>query len=280
MIEVKGLSKLYKDGKTHALKGVSFSIDGKITSIIGRNGAGKTTLMRILATQLMPTSGSASINGYDVVKDVKKIRGITVSIPQDIEPIYYYNVLDAVKLYLSARGIGSREARIAAEKAVKKVGLWEARGKIPPHLSGGMQRKVFVAMALAADADIVFLDEPTTALDPLSRLEVWSAIRELRGQIVLTTHYMEEAQALSDHVIMLEAGKILAQGKVKELLAPFEGMVRVESKKKSKSSYNIANVWISYVKKEKAESFVMEGDIIKPVTLDDLFIKRGVNLEP
>lgn len=279
MITVRELSKHYKDGKTHALKGVSFNLDQKITSIIGRNGAGKTTLMRILATQLLPTSGTASINGYDIVKDANKIRDIAVSIPQDIEPIYYYNVFDAVRLYLSARGVGPREAKESAEKAIRKVGLWDARGKIPPHLSGGMQRKMFVAMALAADAEVVFLDEPTTALDPLSRLEVWSAIRELKGQIVLTTHYMEEAQALSDHVIMINDGKILAQGKVKELLAPFDGLVRVESKKKSKSSYNVANMWISYVKKKRAESFVMDGDIIKPVTLDDLFIKKGVDIE-
>lgn len=142
-----------------------------------------------------------------------------------------------------------------------------------------MKRKIFVAMALASDADIVFLDEPTTALDPLSRLEVWSAIKLLKGQVILTTHYMEEAQALSDEVIMMDKGQILAQGKVEELLKPFEGKVRVESQKKSQSSCKVANTYVSYVDKKKAESFVLKGDIVKPVTLDDLFIKKGVNLE-
>lgn len=278
MIEVNQIKKTYTDGSL-ALKGVSFRIDKKITSIIGRNGAGKTTLMKILSTQLMPTSGTASINGYDIINDAEEIRKIIVSIPQEARPIYYNNVIDSVRLYLSARGMSIKEATKLAEKALKQVGLWEARDVISVKLSGGMKRKIFVAMALASDADIVFLDEPTTALDPLSRLEVWSAIKLLKGQVILTTHYMEEAQALSDEVIMMDKGQILAQGKVEELLNPFEGMVRVESQKKSQSSYKVANTYVSYVDKKKAESFVLKGDIVKPVTLDDLFIKKGVNLE-
>ena len=278
MIESSALKKQYSNGK-YALKEVSFTLNKKITSIIGRNGAGKTTLLRILSTQLLPTSGSASINGYDIIKDAEKIRGITVSIPQESRPVYYRTTFDSVRLYLSARGMGVSDANKAALVAIKKVGLWGVRNNPSYELSGGMKRKMFVAMALAANADIVFLDEPTTALDPLSRLEVWSAIKELKGQVVLTTHYMEEAEALSDEVIMFEDGKILAQGEVKELLKPFKGMVRVESKKKTKSAYKVGNTWISYVKKEKAESFVIEGDIIKPITLDDIFIKKGVNLE-
>lgn len=254
MIEVRGLSKQY-NGK-HALKGVSFTLDKKITSIIGRNGAGKTTLLRILSTQLLPTSGSASINGYDIINDAKKIREVTVSIPQESHPVYYRTVFDSVRLYLSARGMSISHANKAAKAAIDKVGLLDAINMPSYELSGGMKRKMFVAMALASDADIVFLDEPTTALDPLSRLEVWSAIRELKGQVVLTTHYMEEAQALSQEVIMLDNGKILAQGEVNKLLKPLEGMVRVESSRKQKSSYKVGNTWISYVRKERAERFL------------------------
>ena len=278
MIEAKSLTKRYGDG-TLALDRVTFKLDKKITSIIGRNGAGKTTLLRILSTQLMPTSGAAAINGHDVIEDAKEVRKIIVSIPQEAKPINYLSPMDNVLLYLSARAIRRRKAKEAATKAIKKVGLWGVRRKISDELSGGMKRKIFVAMAIASKADIVFLDEPTTGLDPLSRLEVWSAIKAIEGQVILTTHYMEEAQALSDDVLMIDGGRILSQGPVKDLLKPFKGKVRVESSRKSKNSYRIGNTYVSYIKKSEAESLVMVGDVIKPITLDDLFIKKGVELE-
>jgi ABC-2 type transport system ATP-binding protein len=278
MIEVKCLSKRYKDG-TLALDRVSFSLDKKITSIIGRNGAGKTTLLRMLSTQLTPTSGTATINGHDIMKDTPKIREIIVSIPQEIIPINYMSAMDNVMLYLSARGLRSQKAKNAAEAALKKVGLYAAREKSSDELSGGMKRKIFVAMTIASNADVVFLDEPTTGLDPLSRIEVWAAIKAIKGQVILTTHYMEEAQALSDDVLMIDKGKIFLQGTVKELLKPLEGLVRIESPHKTKAAYKIGNTYVSYVKKTKAEASVMTDGIIKPITLDDLFIKRGVELE-
>jgi ABC-2 type transport system ATP-binding protein len=278
MIKVNKLTKRYSD-KTIALKNVSFKLDKKITSVIGRNGAGKTTLIKILSTQLAPTSGSAFVNGIDVVENPNQVRKIAVSIPQEAKPIDYITPFDAVRLYLSARGVWLHESKKAAEDALKKVGLWDARNKLAYELSGGMKRKVFVAMAIAADAEVVFLDEPTTGLDPFSRVEVWAAIKAIKGQVILTTHYMEEAQALSDDVLMIESGKIIAQGNVKQLLKPFSGLVRIESQKKRHKSYKVGNTWISYVKKAEANSFVGKEDIIKPVTLDDLFIRRGVNLE-
>ena len=278
MIEVRNLDKRY-GSHAHAVNRISFTLDKKITSIIGQNGAGKTTLLRILSTQLLPTSGTASINGYDIIKDAAKIRDIAVSIPQESRPISWFSPTALIMLYLGARGMNLREAREAAEKAIKKVGLWESRDKLAAELSGGMKRKIFVAMALASNADIIFLDEPTTGLDPLSRIQIWSAIRSMKGQVIITTHYMEEAQALSNDVLMMNKGRVLSQGSVNELLKPFEGMVRVESKRKKRRSHKVGDTWVSYVKKRRAESFVMEGDIIKSITLDDLFIKEGVNLE-
>ena len=278
MIEVKALRKRYPDG-TIALNSVSFRLDKKITAIIGRNGAGKTTLMRILSTQMMPTSGTATINGISVIDDPGSIRKMAVSIPQEAKPVDYMPARDCVKLYLAARGFGRKEATARAEKALRTVGLGNDMDKLAYELSGGMKRKVFVAMAIASDADMIFLDEPTTGLDPFSRVEVWSAIRAIKGQVILTTHYMEEAQALSEDVLMIETGKIFAHGTVERLLKPFDGLVRVESQRKNRHSYKVGNTWISYVKSGMAKSFVGRDDIIKPVTLDDLFIKRGVNLE-
>jgi ABC-2 type transport system ATP-binding protein len=146
-------------------------------------------------------------------------------------------------------------------------------------LSGGMKRKIFVAMALAANADTVFLDEPTTGLDPLSRLEVWSAIKRLEGTVVLTTHYMEEAAELSDEVFMVETGKIIAKGDIKSLLSKFNGLLRAETSKPVKAKYKIGNTSIAYIKVKDAERYVKMGYSIKPITLDDLFVMRGVNIE-
>ncbi len=278
MIEVKNLTKSY-DNKMTAVNNVSFTLGKKITSIIGRNGAGKTTLLRILSTQLLPTSGTASIYGYDVVKEPEAIRNLIVSIPQEARPIYYRTVIDSIRIYLSARGIPMDEADKRARKALKTVGLEHIMNKQCGRLSGGMKRKTFVAMALASSARLVILDEPTTGLDPLSRFEVWSAIRSLKSDVIITTHYMEEAQQLSDEIIMMDGGKVFSQGSMESLLKPFRGMVRIESSRKLKGSYRIGKTWISYVSKNEAEGFVLEGDVIKPVTLDDLFIKKGVNLE-
>lgn len=278
MIEIRNLDKRYGDG-TRALNGISARLNRKITSIIGQNGAGKTTLLRILSTQLMPTSGSASVNGYDVIKDASKIRNFIVSIPQEARPIDWITVLSYVRGYLTARGIGIRETRGIAESAIKQVGLWDERDKLCSELSGGMKRRIFLAIAIASNAEVVFLDEPTTGLDPLSRFRVWHAIRALKGQVILTTHYMEEAQALSDEVLMINRGRILSQGTVKELLSGFDGMMRVEGKRKREGAYRIGGVYISYIKKREAAALVMKGDIVRPVSLDDLFIKEGVNLE-
>jgi ABC-2 type transport system ATP-binding protein len=171
MIEVKAITKRYGDG-TLALNGVAFSLDKKITSIIGRNGAGKTTMLRILSTQLLPTSGTALINGYDVIREAGSIRRTIASIPQEAKPLAYLSARDNIRLYLASRGMRFHETKKAAEKAIKKVGLSEAGEKRSDELSGGMKRKIFVAMAVASQAEIVFLDEPTTGLDPLSRMEV------------------------------------------------------------------------------------------------------------
>jgi len=279
MIEIKNLEKTYSDGN-HALRGITATFDKKITAIIGRNGAGKTTLIRILSTQLMQTSGSVSINGLDNIRDAKKIRKNIVSIPQEVVSFSSITPMEHLKIYLSARGMSNKESIKEATKALKEVELWDARNVPADMLSGGMKRKIFVAMALASNADITFLDEPTTGLDPISRMEVWSAIRRMHGNIILTTHYMEEAMQLADEVVMIESGKIIASGSVKSLLSRFKGIVRAETNSpKVISKYIIGNSKIKYIKISETEKYAKLGYAIKPITLDDLFIIRGVDLE-
>ncbi len=279
IIETKNLRKRYKDG-TVALKGVSLKMDKRVTAVIGRNGAGKTTLMRILSTQLMPSSGSAMIDGLDVVKEAGALRKRLVSIPQEASPLGFITPMEHLKMYLVARGSTISQAARDAEDALRVLELWDARNQPSDELSGGMKRKIFVAMALAANADIVFLDEPTTGLDPLSRLEVWSALKMLRGTVVLTTHYMEEAQELSEEIAMVEGGECIGFGTSASLLKRFNGMVRAESSASGVTSkYRVGNTRIKYVKKRDAERYIGMGYAVKPVTLDDLFVIRGVELE-
>ena len=255
MIETKGLSKKYSD-RVLALDHVSFKADKRVTSIIGRNGAGKTTLLRILSTQLLPTSGEAYVNGVDIIKHPDDIRKRIVSIPQEASPIGVLTAFEQVKLYLVGRGFSFQGSGLEANRALDEIGLRDFKNTPTDTLSGGMKRKVFVAMALASNADVVFLDEPTTGLDPLSRMEVWSAIREIDSRIILTTHYMEEAQELSDEVILVESGKIIEQGTVRSLLSRFDALVRAETTSNCDNCIRIANTYIRYIYRDKVQEYV------------------------
>jgi len=278
MIQIRSLKKRYSDGN-YAIRGMDATFKKRITAVIGRNGAGKTTLMRILSTQLLQSSGTVLIDGLDNVKDAKGIRKRIVSIPQEADPLGYLTPMEHLKMYQCARGMSLGDATREATISLRELELWHARDTPSDMLSGGMKRKIFVAMALAANADTVFLDEPTTGLDPLSRLEVWSAIKRLEGTVVLTTHYMEEAAELSDEVFMVETGKIIAKGDIKSLLSKFNGLLRAETSKPVKAKYKIGNTSIAYIKVKDAERYVKMGYSIKPITLDDLFVMRGVNIE-
>jgi ABC-2 type transport system ATP-binding protein len=271
MIEVRDLRKSYDDFE--ALKGLTFSSNAPVLTIVGRNGAGKTTLMRVLSTQLSPTSGLALVNGFDVVKEANKVRAIVCSIPQEAKPAGMASPLEHVVMYLTARGMSFKESFQSARASLKEVGLWEFKDKPCDELSGGMKRKVFVAMALASNADVVFLDEPTTGLDPLSRMEVWSVVKNLKAQVVLTTHYMEEAEELSKEIVLMHQGRVVATGTSSTLLKPLEGKVRVEG---FGDGYRVGRTTISYLDREKAKQLVGDGYVIKPISLDDLFVLYGL----
>jgi len=269
MIEAINLTKVYKDG-IKALDNLTFSSNARIVTLLGRNGAGKTTLTRILSTQLLPTSGLARVEGYDVVKDANKVRKMIASIPQEAKPVGIASPMEHLVMYLTARGFSFKDANEVSRKVLKEVGLWEVKDKPSDELSGGMKRKIFVAMALAANAEVVLLDEPTTGLDPYSRLEVWSILKSIKSKIVLTTHYMEEAQELSDEVILLNKGRLIAKGSIKELLSRFKDKVRVEGV----GDIKIGRLRISYIDRDKATDFIGKY-VIKPITLEDMFIIYG-----
>ncbi len=278
MIITEKLTKKYS-GNFIALNSIDIKTSKRITSIIGRNGAGKTTFIRILSTQLAPTSGSASINGFDILKNTREIRRSVVSIPQEASLVGIMTAYEQVKLYLVARGFSFKEAGDQANKALDELDLREFKNSPADTLSGGMKRKVFVAMALASNADVVFLDEPTTGLDPISRLEVWSAIGKIGSEVILTTHYMEEAQQLSEDLILMDHGNVIEHGKPTELLRKFDGMLRAETHEERNDCIKVGGTFIRYIKRDDAEKYISRGFTIKQINLDDLFISMGVFLE-
>ena len=210
------LTKVYRNGKRPALDSLDLEIDsGQIFTMLGRNGAGKTTFLRIASTQLMPTSGTVTVLGLDVVRDAKALREKIAITPQEAETIYPLTPRDHVMLNLRMRGMPKDRAEERTEEALEALELEEVADTNADWLSGGMKQRVIVAMALKTDAELIFLDEPTIGLDPLNRRRVWDQLTQLKKEgktIILTTHYMDEAEALSDNLVIVNRGKVVAAG--------------------------------------------------------------------
>ncbi len=216
-----GLEKVYDNGK-RALSSVDLSVPTKgIFSIIGRNGAGKTTLVRILATLLEPSSGTATIDGLDIMEDADELRRRMAVVPQEGRPLPWLTPLQTISSYLMWRGESYRVSRRKAEEALAMVELQDVSDRLNYKLSGGMKRKTLLAMVMASDAEIIFLDEPTTGLDPISRQVVWDLLTEMGRDrfLFLTTHYLEEAESVADRIGIFDEGSLLAMGNMDELRA-------------------------------------------------------------
>ncbi len=221
LVSCDQLTKVYEGKeKSKALDSVSFSIPSQgIFVLIGRNGSGKTTLVRILATELEATSGKVLINGFDVMKNAPKLREKIAIMPQEVRPMPWMTPMQTALSYLLWRGFDYSEAKRRASLSLEKHGLGKYANTLNRQLSGGMKRKVLVATVLASEAEIVFLDEPTTGLDPLSRRELWSILKETGKErfIFLTTHYLEEAEQLADQIGVLDKGKLIRIGTLEQL---------------------------------------------------------------
>lgn len=217
VVEISNLGKTYTGG-TEALRDVSFSIEqGHVFCLLGRNGAGKTTLLRILATQLMPSTGRVTVFGFDVAREAEKVRTKIAVLPQEARPQNLLSAFDHVRLICLIRGMSREEAARRAKQVLEQFDLWEHRDKLCADLSGGMRQRVMLCMALIANPQLLFLDEPTVGLDPLGRRQVWAAIRRLTQAgvtVLLTTHYMDEAQHLADRLAIMEKGQVAFLGTV------------------------------------------------------------------
>jgi ABC-2 type transport system ATP-binding protein len=296
-VESFNVNKLYKGSHKKALDDVSLKIEsGKISTLLGRNGAGKTTFVRLCSTQLLPTSGKILVFGEDVVSSPEKIRKIVSIVPQEGRPLRALTPWDHIYNWLKIRGECNNSASKKTSEILNRLDLYSAKDVPVLNLSGGMKQKILVGMAMATEAPLLFLDEPTIGLDPVSRRQVWSIIKDWKNKgktIVLTTHYMDEAELLSDSIFILDKGRVISKGNMTNLRNTLNYQIRVDIHESSKyNNRDIKAMFYSFGKVIEISSnsirlFTFESNLkeiselamdnnlsfaVSPITLDDIFV--------
>ncbi len=220
-VEVEGLHKAY--GEVRAVDGISFAIKpGEIFALLGPNGAGKTTTIKVLSTLIEPDAGDARIGGLDVRRDVMEIKRISGTVPQETAVYDDLNASEHLRFFGRAYGMGSEEISRREKELLKITGLEERKKDKVSTYSGGMKRRLNIACALMHSPRFVMLDEPTVGVDPQARERIFDMVRDLRDQgiaLLYTTHYMEEAELLSDRIAIMDYGKIIAEGTMAEIVS-------------------------------------------------------------
>lgn len=219
-IKTQMLTKKYKD--LTAVDKLNLSVrQGELFSLLGVNGAGKTTTVKMLSCLTKPTDGDAFLNGSSVISDTADVKKIISVSPQETAVAPNLTVKENLELMCGVHGFDKGKCRQKTAELSEEFRLTQILGKKAGKLSGGWQRRLSLAMALISEPEILFLDEPTLGLDVIARRELWDTIRALKGKItiVLTTHYMEEAEALSDRIGIMKDGRLLALGIAEELNA-------------------------------------------------------------
>lgn len=247
-IQVQGLQKSYK--QLQVLKGVDFEVEkGSIFALLGSNGAGKTTVVKILTTLLKPDSGTATVNGFDVASKPDNVR-------QAISLTGQFAAVDEMltgreNLIMIAKLRHLDHPRQVADDLLKRFGLTDAADRRASTYSGGMRRRLDIALSLVGKPQIIFLDEPTTGLDPEARIEAWKIVKELSGggtTVFLTTQYLEEAEQLADRIAILHEGRIIASGTLSDLKKLFPS-AKVEYVEKQQT---LEEIFLSIVGKKEA----------------------------
>jgi len=285
-ISVTNIYKSFKD--THALQGVSLEVpEGSVFGLLGPNGAGKTTLVRILTTLLSPNEGSAMVGGFDVVKNSKEVRYI-IGLAGQYAAVDE-NLTGRENLYMFGRlyHLGEKDSLKRADELLVKFGLSDAAHRILSTYSGGMRRRLDLAASLVNKPKILFLDEPTTGLDPQSRLALWDIIKDLVKEgttVLLTTQYLEEADVLADKIAVINHGKVIAENTPANLKSEIGGEV-IELNIEDKTKLGAASNAIKGFGTAEPTLDIALGQIILPIkngtkvlinvmrTLDDLHIE-------
>jgi ABC-2 type transport system ATP-binding protein len=259
-IQMIGLTKKY--GDRMAVNGINLSIKaGELFSLLGPNGAGKTTTINMLCCLLKPTAGTATIMGHDINKNPLAVKGIISVSPQETAIAAHLNTWENLLLMGGVYGLSKEETKKRAKELIELMGLTGRTKEQVRKFSGGMQRKLSIAMALISDPQILFLDEPTLGLDPQARKAVWKKIEELKGKktILFTTNYLEEANALADRIAIIDDGNIIAMGTPGEL------------------KNNICGMQTMVIKAQNLSTAVIEG--LKRMYPDVREIENGVKIK-
>ena len=247
IISIKNINKTFSTGE-EAVKDFSLDImKGEILALLGPNGAGKTTLISIICGIIEPSSGTVSVNGFDVVKDYKKTRSIIGLVPQELVLESFETAMNTIQF---SRGLfGKKRDHEFIKKILTQLSLWDKRNSTIMGLSGGMKRRVLIAKALSHEPSILFLDEPTAGVDVELRKDMWAIIKKLKKQgvtIILTTHYIEEAEEIADRVGIINEGELLVIEEKRKLLnkmgtktLTIELNSKIKSIPNSLSSYNL-----------------------------------------
>lgn len=264
-IDAINLTKIYKQGSV-ALDNFSLRVPEKqIFSILGKNGAGKTTFTKIVATILKATKGEAYVLGFNVNEDEKEIRKRIALVPQEGRPFSLQTPYEHVFMYLVSRGWSLFDARRKSIEVLELLDMKEYKDKICGNLSGGLRQRVMLAMSISTEPELLLLDEPTIGLDPIARASMWGIIQKLKSMgtsIFMTTHYMEEAEMLSDNVAIIEKGKKVIEGPVDEI--------------KSRVNANTVVLVIGNINLEELQSY---GNVVKAGSTLRLFTDEKASKE-
>ncbi len=220
MTAIRTVDLTKKFGQTAAVDKLNLEINkGELFSLLGVNGAGKTTAVRMLSCTLTPTEGEAFLNGFSILHDSPRIKELIGVSPQETAVAPSLTVRENIYMMCRIHGFSRRRTEEKVKELSETLSLNDVLSKRADKLSGGMKRRVSIAMALAGEPEILFLDEPTLGLDVISRSELWEFIERMKGKVtvILTTHYMEEAQKLSDRIGIMKDGKLLFVGTSREL---------------------------------------------------------------
>ncbi len=271
MIELHQLTKHY--GNIVAVDGLDLEIKkGEIFALLGPNGAGKTTTIRMLTMLTRPTGGRALINGYDVMRDLDRVKKEIGVVPQHMNLDQELTARENLELHGRLHRLPAPERRRRIEELLNYVELQDRAGELVSRFSGGMKRRLMIARALMHSPQILFLDEPTVGLDPQTRRKIWDLIRRMNSEgltVLLTTHYIEEAEVLCHRVGIMDKGRLIALGTPGQLKQRV-GEVVVETFKGTDTGYKL------FPDRDKALAFAgqLEGDVlIRESNLEDVFVE-------
>jgi len=285
-IEVKGLQKVFGDNK--AVDGIDLEVpSGMIYGVLGPNGAGKTTTINMLATLLGPDGGTAKIFGHDVVKEPQIVRQLIGVTGQYASVDDKLSAIENLVIFGRLLGLSRKEAKAKANELLEEFGLTEAAKRPLSKFSGGMRRRLDLAASLIAQPPLIFLDEPTTGLDPRTRNQMWDTIRRLvksGSTILLTTQYLEEADQLADRIAVIDKGRVVAEGTPNELKRSI-GAATLQLQISSEAHIAEARSIIEKVlgvKTQNPEPKLITAPMKDPDTVTDLLValkKAGIKLD-